>query len=1375
MGGTGGVAPLWPAHAVNDVALLFCESAGGQPVTLTTANGFAAVTNSPQATGAGTAGTQITVFWARATSAAMTAPVVADAGDHVYCQILTYRGVIISGNPWDVTGGGVKATASTSVTVTGVTTTVANTLVVQAVAHDLDNAGAQFSAQSNGNFTATERVDAGTTQGNGGGFSVWDGVMASAGATGNTSATVTNSINAFFTIALVPAPPTPTLQGVGTGVGNNGTVSPAWPAHETNDIGLLFCESANQTITLTTANGFATVASSPQGTGTAGAAGATRLHVFWARATSAAMAAPLVADPGNHVYCQILTYRGVITSGDPWDATSGGTKDTASTSVSITGVTTTTGNTLVVQAVAHDLDSAAAQFSGVANGTLSALSERADAGTNQGNGGGILILDGVMSSAGATGTTTATVTSSVNAFTTIALLPATPRLSVPTGTLAGDVMIASIVVTPSSTQILPPSGWTAQTAIVQGSGGGARQQIFWRVADAGDAAGGVTYQWSLDNASTGLAGAILSYSSVDTISASPINVIGGNSTASGTAHTANAVTTTVPNTMLISTHSFASSESWTPPTAPSGMTERVDINSQGVSSAVGISLEMNDVIQTSAGTTGSITANAAGNADTGTAQIVALRPAYTHYSVSYPNGTSYATCEPAVVRIEAHHAGDGLAAPPAGTVMNIATSNGTGVWQSPPITGTAAAWSPSGSNDGQATYTWQGNEAVLEVRLRHNAATTLNLNITETPAGKTEGTGTEDPTLTFATTVLRVTDASATGSVNIATQVAAKASDSNGLGTGTPAYYVQGVATATNNTCQTLFRNQNVSIDFAMQCNSPTNCATTLDTFDVKNSGGTFTSITKSSAAPGTYTAVSLSFDNTADAKAPLVFRYNDAGQATLHMRYTLPSPPASSTITGTSNAFVTRPFGLAFRGASSGTTVTHGVDHTSTVLAAAGDTFTMTVVAYKWASAEDDGTGNPLAAADITDNGITPSFTGAVTVAPAASGNLPGIALGAMQRGSGCNNAATIAATEFLSAGVPTGVATVTDWCYTEAGNVLLTATTTDYITTGITVSGNSGLDDTSGSNGHVGRFRPKQFAITGTSTITHRSAQLPVCSPASAFTYMSENLALGFTLEAQNTQGTKTQNYSGSYAKFNIGSGNLNLGALDGATNFSTASRVQSPTSSGSWSNGAATITSRTQILRATSPDGPYTAVNWGIAPNDGEGVVMSSFDMNIGGSNDHKNIGVTGAVRFGRLRQQNAVASSGVVVLPVPIETQYWTGSVFTLNTDDKCTTIPTTIVGIDLTGLTGGTTSPSSTTFANGAGFIRLAAPGNAAKGYVLVTPNLTTADQPIAGTPARTYLQGNWTGSTWDKNPSNRAAWGVFGSAPQNFIYQRENY
>ncbi len=203
VGGEAAVSPAWPTHAVNDIALLFVESAGGEEATLSTAAGFVRVTGSPQATGTGTAGTRITVFWARATSTKMGAPTVADPGDHVYAQIITYRGVINTGAPWDVTDGGVKAAAADSVTVTSVTTTVVDTLIVQAVARHNNSAAEAFGVPINTNLTSiTVRFDAGTDINNGGGFAVWDGGKATAGATGDTTATVTLSINAFLTIAL---------------------------------------------------------------------------------------------------------------------------------------------------------------------------------------------------------------------------------------------------------------------------------------------------------------------------------------------------------------------------------------------------------------------------------------------------------------------------------------------------------------------------------------------------------------------------------------------------------------------------------------------------------------------------------------------------------------------------------------------------------------------------------------------------------------------------------------------------------------------------------------------------------------------------------------------------------------------------------------------------------------------------------------------------------------------------------------------------------------------------------------------------------------------------------------------------------------------
>ncbi len=224
--GTGAVTVPWPVHQSGDIALLFVESRSGEAVTLSTPAGFAAVTGSPQFTAsdltAPNTGTRLSVFWARATSAAMASPTVADPGDHVYARILTYRRVVSSGTPWDVTGGGNKSgTNTTALTVTGVTTTVANTRVVQAASRNNDNAAAAFSAQTNAGLTGIgERSDAGTTSGDGGGIGVWDGLRAVAGATGNTTVTVASSVNAFLTIALRPAT---TYYSRVTGNWNTGT------------------------------------------------------------------------------------------------------------------------------------------------------------------------------------------------------------------------------------------------------------------------------------------------------------------------------------------------------------------------------------------------------------------------------------------------------------------------------------------------------------------------------------------------------------------------------------------------------------------------------------------------------------------------------------------------------------------------------------------------------------------------------------------------------------------------------------------------------------------------------------------------------------------------------------------------------------------------------------------------------------------------------------------------------------------------------------------------------------------------------------------------------------------------------------------------
>ncbi len=77
--------------------------------------------------------------------------------------MIAIRGATTSGNPWDVTAGTWSRRPTPAATIAGATTTVANTLVVAAIATslpDASNGTANFSAWTNSNLSSlTERTD----------------------------------------------------------------------------------------------------------------------------------------------------------------------------------------------------------------------------------------------------------------------------------------------------------------------------------------------------------------------------------------------------------------------------------------------------------------------------------------------------------------------------------------------------------------------------------------------------------------------------------------------------------------------------------------------------------------------------------------------------------------------------------------------------------------------------------------------------------------------------------------------------------------------------------------------------------------------------------------------------------------------------------------------------------------------------------------------------------------------------------------------------------------------------------------------------------------------------------------------------------------
>lgn len=234
--------------------------------------------------------------------------------------------------------------------------------------------------------------------------------------------------------------PKPFPMRWGTVQSGTGTVTVPWPAHQVGDIALLVCESANEAVTLTTANGFVEVPDSPQGTGTAAGTTATRLTVFWCRATSAAMASPITNDPGNHIIAQIFTFRRCIATGDPWDVTAGGVDSSGSRIIAVPGDTTTVDKCLAVLMASNVFDGTAGQTNSWNNGDLADLVFLNHVQTSSGNGGGFGVACGHVVAGATFGTTDGRlVNSSVQGFLTIALKPTLTagdvEVIVPTATL----------------------------------------------------------------------------------------------------------------------------------------------------------------------------------------------------------------------------------------------------------------------------------------------------------------------------------------------------------------------------------------------------------------------------------------------------------------------------------------------------------------------------------------------------------------------------------------------------------------------------------------------------------------------------------------------------------------------------------------------------------------------------------------------------------------------------------------------------------------------------------------------------------------------------------------------------------------------------
>lgn len=209
-GNAAAISPEIPVGAAEGDLLYALFATANQAISIANANGgtWTEETGSPQGTGtaAGTSAVRLTVFRS-VYNGTQGAPTTNDSGDHQVGQIIAYRGQAVT-DPVNITSAGVEDTSDTSWSIDGATTTADNCRVVIVAARMDDSASARFSAWTNADLTGlTERVDAGSTAGNGSGFGIADGLKATAGTYGATTVTnATATVKAWMTIALKPEP-----------------------------------------------------------------------------------------------------------------------------------------------------------------------------------------------------------------------------------------------------------------------------------------------------------------------------------------------------------------------------------------------------------------------------------------------------------------------------------------------------------------------------------------------------------------------------------------------------------------------------------------------------------------------------------------------------------------------------------------------------------------------------------------------------------------------------------------------------------------------------------------------------------------------------------------------------------------------------------------------------------------------------------------------------------------------------------------------------------------------------------------------------------------------------------------------------------------
>lgn len=716
------------------------------------------------------------------------------------------------------------------------------------------------------------------------------------------------------------------------------------------------------------------------------------------------------------------------------------------------------------------------------------------------------------------------------------------------------------------------------------------------------------------------------------------------------------------------------------------------------------------------------------------------------------------TCAPKNITITARDVSNATLTGYTATV-NLTTSTSHGGWSTVTAAGTLT---PGAVDSGASSYAFAASDSgVITLGLTNTHAETMTITVTDAGAGVSSVSA----SITFLDNTLVISPTDSLGTTAVAGRNHAMKAE----------FFKKDPSTGVCTVDTNYTGNKNLDAWYVANTSHPAGAAAPVI------SGGT---------PPGTCNiAPILTLSTTVPASSPAsnnllnvpfasgVWNFclstTDVGKFDLNLRDDTRLYSNTSDIVSTANTLTVRPFALGFTGIAQGALANPGgTSAGGAKFVAAEDTFQATVAGYLWQSADDaNNDGVPDSGADVTNNGLTPSYAWATTLAATtpvtpATGSTGGLGGGV-----------AIAQGSFAS-----GSATVANLTYNQVGSMTIGATAANFLNSGITLAGSSGV---------VGRFYPDHFALTAVTLIA-------ACG--GTFTYMDQTaLNIAYTVQAQGKSNTVTSNYSAALA-YPVAA--VSLVAENANSGIDLGSRIGSIPAT-SWVSGQYLVNApASKFSRAAAPDGAYDTLAIGVKAVDADGAVFSARDMNAtttgacGATCDARQLGgtvTTTRVRYGRLWLQNANGSE-LLALPVPMETQYYSSSGFTTNTLDNCTTITTANIGLGnyKLNLTAGATTAAvpAGAFAAGRKTLTLSRPGAGNNGAADVVANIgstTTISNATTclawGAPVPTpaaanlpWLLGQSCAATPSTTPSPtaRATFGTFRNT-NKFIFQRENF